>query len=116
MVGKLVEWYCVIMLYATRTDFITVAVEKSHRELRFLQPIIVGGFAERRHRERQHHHQSESTKCSALRYEFVEPAPPTGHVETVHKGCKAFIALAQARSAAEHAEVDPCVQPKQETL
>src|SRR5262249_43295035 len=94
MIRKLIEWYRIIMLDAARADFIAVAVEEGHRQLRFLQPIIVRGFSKRRHRQCQHNHESDSAERGAFGHEFVQPAPPTGHMESVHKGRKTFIAFA----------------------
>ncbi len=116
VIGKLVERDRVIMLDAARADLVAVAIEEGHRQLGLLQPVVVRGLAEGGDGQRQHDHQADGAERGAFRDELVEPAPPAGDVEAVHEGGEALVGFAQARGAAEHAEIDPRVQPEQEPL
>ena len=48
VIGKIFERDRVVVLDAAGADRIAVAVEERHREIGFLQPVFVGGFAKRR--------------------------------------------------------------------
>src|SRR5262249_40456668 len=109
MIGKLAKRYWVVVLDPARADLVAVAIEEGHGQFGFFQPVIVRRFAESRDREGQHHNHAESADGRAFRDEFIEPAPPTGDVETVHEGRETLIGLAQAGGAAEDAEIDPGV-------
>ena len=54
-VGELLERDRIVVLDAAAADFVAEAVEEGHRQLGLLQPVVVGGLAERRLRQRQHH-------------------------------------------------------------
>ncbi len=62
IVRKILQRNRIIVLDAAAADRIAVAVEKRHREIGFLQPVLVGGFAERRHRQRQHQDQARQAR------------------------------------------------------
>ena len=116
IVGELVERHRVVVPDAARADLVAVAVEEGDRQFRFLQPVVVRGLVERRHRQRQHQHGAGGAQGGAFRHELVERAPPAGDVEAVHEGGEALVALARAGAAAEDAGIDPGVEPEHQLL
>ena len=50
VIGQLVERDRMVVLDAAAADLVAVAVEEGDRELGLLQPVLVGGLAERRDR------------------------------------------------------------------
>ena len=116
VVGKLVERHRIVVPDAAGADLVAVAVEEGHRQLRLLQPVVVGGLVEGRDRERQQQHGAGGAQGGGFRDELVEPAPPAGDVEAVHEGGKALIGLAQAREAAEQPGIDAGVEAEQQLL
>ena len=86
VIGKLVERDRVVVLDPARANLIAVAIEEGHRQFGFFQPVIVRGFTECRHRQRQHHDQADSAERCAFRHDFIEAAPPAGDVEAIHEG------------------------------
>ncbi len=82
---------------AARADLVAVAVEEGHRQLGFLQPVVVRCFAERGQRQRQHQHQADGAERCAFRQQFIEPAPPAGGVEAVHECGKALVGFRAGR-------------------
>src|SRR5262249_5310227 len=72
-----------------------IAVEEGNGELRFLQPVIVGGLAEGRNGKRQHDDDAAGPQGERFgnRLDKV-PSPPTGDVEPVHEVGKSFVKLA----------------------
>ena len=65
IVRKILERDRVVVLDAAAADRVAVAVEERHREIGFLQPVVVGGLAKRRHRQRQH--QDQAAEADAWR-------------------------------------------------
>ena len=57
VIGKFVERHRFIVLDAAVADLVAVTVEEGDGEIRLLQPIVVGGLAEGRHRQRDHEHE-----------------------------------------------------------
>ena len=87
----------VIVLDAAVADRVAVAVEKRHREIGFLQPVVVGGFAECRHRQRQHQQHAAEPQRRCLGQGFDEdPAFPAADIEAVHERGEPLIELARA--------------------
>ena len=70
VVRKILERNRIIVLDAAAADRIAVAIEERYREIGFLQPVVVGGFAKCRHRQRQHQDQSAEPDGSG----FGQPA------------------------------------------
>ena len=66
VIGKVLERDGVVVLDAARADLVAVAVEEGDGELGLLQPVLVGGFAERRDRERQHDDQPAEAERGAF--------------------------------------------------
>ena len=100
VVGELVERHGVVVPDAARADLVAVAVEEGDRELGFLQPVVVGGLAEGRDRERQHQDQPAGAERQPLRDRLDQvPAPPAGDVEAVHEGGEALVKLAPPGAA-----------------
>ena len=82
VVGEILERHGIVVLDAAAADLVAVAVEEGDGELGFLQPVVVGGLAERRDRERQHQHQAAGAERRHLRERLdQQPAPPAGDVE-----------------------------------
>ena len=97
VVRKIFQRDRVVVLDAAAADRIAVAVEEGHREIGFLQPVLVGGFAEGRDRERQHQHQAAEAERGGFRQRLDEhPALPAADIEAVHEGRVALVELARA--------------------
>ena len=87
IVRKILQRNRIIVLDAAAADRIAVAVEKRHREIGFLQPVVVGGFAKRRHRQCQHQQQAAEPEGGGFGQRFDEyPALPAADIEAVHEG------------------------------
>ena len=96
IVRKILQRNRIVVLDAAAADRIAVAVEERHREIGFLQPVVVGGFAKRRHRQRQHQDQAAEADGGGFRQRLDEhPALPAADIEAVHEGRVALIEFAQ---------------------
>ena len=96
IVRKILQRNGIIVLDAAAADRIAVAVEEGHREVGFLQPVFVGGFAERRHGKRQQQDQAAEPDGGGFRQRLDEdPALPAADIEAVHEGGVPLIELAQ---------------------
>src|SRR5206468_2030171 len=103
------------MFDAAAADRIAVAVEELHREVGFLQPVVIGGFAERGDRQRQHHDQPAEADGGGLRKRLDEdPALPAADIEAVHEGGVALVQFAQALARREQRRIDARVQIQKE--
>ena len=115
VVGKLVERDRVVVLDAARADLVAVAVEEGDGELGLLQPVLVGGLAERRDRQRQHDDEAAGAHGGGFRQRLDEhPAPPAGDVEAVHDGGEALPRLAKLAPGREQAGIDARVGAQEE--
>ena len=86
MIRVILERNGVVVPDAARAHLVAEAIEEGDRELGLLQPIVIRGFAERRDRERQHHHHPAKTEGRAFRQRLDHrPAPPAGDMEPVHE-------------------------------
>ena len=111
IVRKILQRNRIIVLDAAVADRIAVAVEKRHREIGFLQPVVVGGLAKCRHRQRQHQHQADEPDGRSLRQRFDEdPAFPAADIEAVHEGREPLIELARALAGGEQRRVDARIE------
>ena len=111
IVRKILQRNGIIVLDAAAADRIAVAVEEGHREIGFLQPVVVGGFAERRHGKRQHQDQAAEPDGGGFRQRFDEdPALPAADIEAVHEGGVPLIELAHALAGREQRRVDARVE------
>ncbi len=114
MVGQLIERHRMAVLDAAAADLVAVAVEEGDRELGFLQPVLVGGLAERRAGERQHQHEAAEAHGGRLGQRLdEEPAPPSRDMEPVHEIAVALESLARQQAATEQAEVQACIEIEQ---
>ena len=87
IVREILQRNRIVVLDAAAADRIAVAIEESHREIGFLQPVVVGGLAKRRHRQRQHQDQAAKPDGGGFRQRFDEdPALPAADIEAVHEG------------------------------
>ena len=117
IVRKIFQRNRVVVLDAAAADRIAVAVEERHREIGFLQPVVVGGFAERRHRERQHQDQPAEPDGGGFRQRLDEhPALPAADIEAVHEGRVALIEFARALAGGEQRRVDARVEIQHDVL
>ena len=111
MIGQLVERDRMAVLDAAAADLVAVAVEEGHRELGLLQPVLVGGLAERRAGERQHQHEAAEAHGGHFRQRLDdEPAPPSRDMEAVHDVAVTLERLARQPEAAEQPEVEAGVE------
>ncbi len=105
----------VIVLDAAAADRIAVAVEERYCEIGFLQPVVIGGFAKRGDRERQHQDQAAEADRGGFRKRFDEdPALPAADIEAVHEGGVALVQLAQALARREQRRIDARIQIQKE--
>ena len=117
IVRKIFQRNRVVVLDAAAADRIAVAVEERHREIGFLQPVVVGGFAERRHRERQHQDQPAEPDGGGFRQRLDEhPALPAADIEAVHEGRVPLVEFARALAGREQRRIDARVEVQQEVL
>ena len=117
IVRKIFERNRVVVLDAAAADRIAVAIEKRHREIGFLQPVFVGGFAKRRNRQRQHQDQTAEPEGGGFRQRFDEdPAFPAADIEAVHEGRVALIELARAHIGREQRGIEARVQIQTEMI
>ena len=115
IVRKIFQRNRVIVLDAAAADRIAVAVEEGHRQVGLLQPVLVGGFAEGGHREREQQDQPAEPDGGGFRQRLDEdPALPAADIEAVHEGRVALIELACALARREQGGVDARVQIQKE--
>ncbi|MEY9437865.1 hypothetical protein ABIF14_004956 [Bradyrhizobium elkanii] len=115
IVRKIFQRDRVIMLDAAAADRVAVAVEEGHREVGLLQPILVGGLAEGRDRERQHQDHAAEPERRGFRQRLDEhPALPAADIEAVHEGGIALVELAQALARREQRRVDTRIEVQEE--
>ena len=114
VVGVFLERDRIVVANAARPDLVTVAVEEGDGELRFLQPVVVGGLVEGRDRQCQHQDQAAGAQRCDFREEFDGQAPPPGNMETVHEGGEPLVILPQPGSGMEHRRIQPRIQVEQE--
>ena len=115
IVRKVFQRDRVVVLDAAAADRIAVAVEEGHGEVGLLQPVLVGGFAERRHGERQQQDQAAETDGGGFRQRLDEdPALPAADIEAVHEGRVALIELARALARGEQGGIDAGVEVQEE--
>ena len=111
MVRKILQRDRIVVLDAAAADRIAVAVEEGHREIGFLQPVLVGGLAEGRHGQRQHQDQAAEPDGGGFRQRLDEhPAPPAADMEAVHEGGIPLVELAGAFAGREQRRIDARVQ------
>jgi hypothetical protein len=115
IVRKIFQRDRVVVLDAAAADRRAVAVEELHGKVGFLQPVVIGGFTERRDGQRQHQNQPGQTDGRAFRQRLDEdPALPAADIEAVHEGGVALVELAQALARREQGRVDARVQIQEE--
>ena len=106
IVRKVFQRDRVVVLDAAAADRRAVAVEEGHREVGLLQPVVIGGFAERRDRQRQHQDQAAEADGGGFRQRLDEhPALPAADIEAVHEGRVALVEFAQALARREQRRV-----------
>ena len=116
-VGELRQRDRIVVLDAAAADLVAVAVEEGDRELGLLQPVVVGGLAERGQRERQHHDEAAGAEGGGLRQRLDEhPAPPAADVEAVHEHGEPLADLARPAPGLEQEIVEARVEIEQEAL
>ena len=116
VVGEFLERDGVVVLDAARADLVAVAVEEGDGELRLLEPVVVGGLAEGRDRERQHDDEPAGAERHPLRDGLDREAAHAGDVEAVHEGREALVGLARRAPGLEHAEVEARIEVEQQPL
>ena len=115
VVRKIFQRDRVVVLDAAAADRRAVAVEERHREVGLLQPVVIGGFAERRDRQRQHQDQPAEADGGGFRQRLDEdPALPAADIEAVHEGGIALVEFAQALARREQRRVDTRIQVQKE--
>ena len=103
------------MFDAAAADRIAVAIEERHREIGFLQPVLVGGFAERRLCQRQQEDETaEAQGCSFRQRLDDDPALPMADIEAVHEGGEALIKFPRAGRRGEQGRIDARIEIQQD--
>ena len=98
VVRKIFQRDRIVVLDAAVADRVAVAVEEGDGEIGFLQPVVVGGFAKRRQRQRQHQDQAAEPDGGGFRQRLDEdPALPASDIESIHEGRVALIEFARRR-------------------
>ncbi len=114
MIGELLQRDRIVVLDAAAADRIAVAVEETDGQLRLLQPVVVGGFAERGNGEGQHEQQSGHAPGRPLGQRLdQEPSFPAGGMETVHESGEALVELARPGRAGKDGGIHPRVEVQQ---
>jgi len=99
------------VLDAPVADRVAVAIEERHREVGFLQPVVVGGLAKCRHGQRQHQDQAAEPDGGGFGQWFNEdPAFPAPDMEAVHEGRESLIKFARALGGREQRRVDARIE------
>src|SRR5262249_23310362 len=75
-----------------------------------------GCVAERRHRERQQHHEPARAQGRTLGEDFDRDAPPPGYVEPIHESGEALVVFPRPGARAEHRRIDARIEVEQEAL
>ena len=111
IVREILQRNGIIVLDAAAADRVAVAVEEGDREIGFLQPVVVGGFAERRHGKRKQQNQATQTYGRGFRQRLDEyPALPAADIEAVHEGGVPLVEFAHAFAGREQRGVDARVE------
>ncbi len=117
VVGKILKRNRIIVLDTAVADRIAVAIEKRHREIGFFQPVLVGGFAKCRHRQRQHQQESAEPEGCGFRQRFDEdPALPAADIETVHERREPLVELARPGQGREQRGIETRIQIQTEMI
>src|SRR6202171_1932041 len=83
-------------------------------EFGFFQPVVVGGLAKGRHRQRQHQDQAAEPYRGGFGSRLDEyPAFPAADVESVHERRISLIELARALAGGEQRRVDARIEVQQ---
>ncbi len=109
---QFVERDLVVVPDAAPPCLLAIAVEKGHREIGFLQPIL-GGFLKGRTGERERQHAEANCEGERFAGEFVENASPAGKMESVHERCKGGIIFARAFQASMERGIDKRIDGEQ---
>src|ERR1700722_13139904 len=111
IVRKIFQRDRVVMLDAAAADRIAVAVEEGHREIGFLQPVVIGGLPEGGDREREQKYKASQSDAGGFRKRLDEhPTLPAADIKAVHERREALIELARALARGEQAGVDAGVE------
>ena len=114
-VGEVLERDRVVVFDAAAADRIVVAVEEGHRQIRLLQPVLVGGLAEGRDGERQHQDAAGKADGRHLRQRLDEdPALPAPDIEAIHERRIALIEFAQAAARGEQRGIETRIEIQKE--
>jgi len=115
IVRKVFQRDRVIVLDAATADRVAIAVEEAHREVGFLQPVLVGRLAERRHGKRQQQDQSAEPDGRRFRQRLDEdPALPTADIKAVHESRVALVEFARALAGRKQRGIDARVEVQHE--
>ena len=117
MIGEFVEPQRVVVLDAPRAQLVAIAIEEGDGELRFLEPVVVGSFAESGNRKRQHDEDAAGAERHYLRERLHEiPPPPARDMKAVHEFGEALIQLASPGLGLVEPEIDARIEIKEKTV
>ena len=95
---QIVERDLVVMHDSAPPDLLAIAVEKSHSEVGFFQPIV-GSLLEGETAKRERYDTNAKPDGERLAGKFVKDTPPAGDMESVHIGSKGSVIVAGALQA-----------------
>ena len=114
IVGILFERHRVVVLDSALSDLDAVAVQKSHREVGPLEPVLLAGHVKRRGGQRQRQNPAAKRHRERLAGDFHSDPAHARNMETRHEGREVLVCLARSAAAVEHAGVDHGVDRQQQ--
>ena len=113
MVGKFLERNRVVVLDAATTDLDAVPIQKGHREILALEPILVAGFPIGRQRERDGENQADQTDVQALADEIVDDLCESRQAQLLGKRRDGLAGPNRSALGVEHRGIDEGVKSQQ---
>ena len=113
IVRQLLERDRVVVFDAALADLDAVAILKGHGEVAALQPVVVRGFLEGRHGQRQHDEEAGEPERQTFAGELDEDAQRAGKMQPVGRGVEAPQDAEYRLAGVEHRQIDERVESEQ---